>query len=514
MKIRIMILAVICILILKHQNFAFVRADGYKVETSQTLKNGDVLIKGGLLINQKIKPHQDLELKSLSIPLSINLGLTKNREAGFFLQLDDQKADTISNQYGTRTLSKIGLTAKAKIFKDLSAKMTLGYSINGKSYYSADGIFVIPELMYDFPLQVGVLFSNIGYEYVDGKYNFLGEENKINMSKRFIYGIGYFYPATQNLGFNLEYTGSQKYAENFKNLGAINFTSKYRMDPDIILVTALSFGMSDGSPKNSVYIGFEKYFGLFEKQNDYLNYRWKSYDKTEVAASTIKTKKISQKRGEGTKVKYCNTCGYTTTGEERFCPEDGTRLIEELQIEENKCGVCGNEIPEDANFCPFCGAKARKVINLDKDAVKKPEVGTTPINELEDEPIASKSSEIADLSKVEILLDDAKKFFDKENYDKAIDVYLAAAKIDPTNHKIWYNLGVTYYFNKQYADAKNAFERAIKIKSKDVDTLLYLGAVQGLLRQKNDAVRTFKRVLEIEPNNDIARRNLQKMGYY
>nr|HPN32652.1 tetratricopeptide repeat protein [bacterium] len=116
--------------------------------------------------------------------------------------------------------------------------------------------------------------------------------------------------------------------------------------------------------------------------------------------------------------------------------------------------------------------------------------------------------------KVEALLERAKMAFGEENFNQAASLYDQAAKLDPANSKVWYNKGVTHYMSKQFAEAKLALEKAVKNNPADVDSLLYLAAANGRLRNTQEAIRIYKKVLEIDPSNQVAKKNLSKVGVY
>jgi tetratricopeptide (TPR) repeat protein len=53
-------------------------------------------------------------------------------------------------------------------------------------------------------------------------------------------------------------------------------------------------------------------------------------------------------------------------------------------------------------------------------------------------------------------------FFVKQQYLKAADIYIQAAKLDPNNYTHYENTGICYYMNKNYAQSLPYFEKVIQ----------------------------------------------------
>jgi serine/threonine protein kinase len=78
------------------------------------------------------------------------------------------------------------------------------------------------------------------------------------------------------------------------------------------------------------------------------------------------------------------------------------------------------------------------------------------------------------------------------------------------DHAAYYNLGVAYEALEQWNEAADAFERAslADINFSDPNNLLRLGRSYGKVGRWTDAVATYRRVLRIDPTNEIAKRSL------
>ncbi|HEX7677203.1 MAG TPA: protein kinase [Thermoanaerobaculia bacterium] len=78
------------------------------------------------------------------------------------------------------------------------------------------------------------------------------------------------------------------------------------------------------------------------------------------------------------------------------------------------------------------------------------------------------------------------------------------------DHAAYYNLGVAYESLQNWREAAEAFERATFTSNGSSDTanLLHLGRCYGKLGRWNDAAAAYERVLRVDPQNEIAKRNL------
>lgn len=70
----------------------------------------------------------------------------------------------------------------------------------------------------------------------------------------------------------------------------------------------------------------------------------------------------------------CGDCGAVLSGDDRFCPQCGTRVEEHIDAARSgsgRCGACGNEVAANANFCESCGAALKGSSGPRKQASKK-----------------------------------------------------------------------------------------------------------------------------------------------
>lgn len=101
-----------------------------------------------------------------------------------------------------------------------------------------------------------------------------------------------------------------------------------------------------------------------------------------------------------------------------------------------------------------------------------------------------------------------------ENYDKAIDELLKCKKIDD-NSSISFELGKNYYSQKEYDLAKESFQKAVTKRPQNQWYLLGLFNTQVKLHERNDALKTGKKIIHLNPKfrEDVARVYINKQEY-
>ena len=79
---------------------------------------------------------------------------------------------------------------------------------------------------------------------------------------------------------------------------------------------------------------------------------------------------------------------------------------------------------------------------------------------------------------------------------------------DPDNHELWYMLGLAHRDQEQFAQAEQAFRRAMELAPQNPDYTAYLGEMlllQGGATPPPEAEQLFRRVVELQPTNAQAR---------
>jgi tetratricopeptide (TPR) repeat protein len=91
-------------------------------------------------------------------------------------------------------------------------------------------------------------------------------------------------------------------------------------------------------------------------------------------------------------------------------------------------------------------------------------------------------------------------YFDTDQYQKAIDAYLKALELDPTNADVLTDLGIMYRRNGQPQKAIESFDRAVAIDPKHEPARFNKGIVlMHDLKDQNGAIKAWEDLLEINP---------------
>lgn len=98
-----------------------------------------------------------------------------------------------------------------------------------------------------------------------------------------------------------------------------------------------------------------------------------------------------------------------------------------------------------------------------------------------------------------------------DSFQRAIKDYKAVLDLYPQHRSANYNLGYLYYLQKQYQRSVPYFSRAIKADSAYGEAYLGRGAAYQLLGKKQKAEQDLKRVLELDPDNTVAKELLEAL---
>jgi tetratricopeptide (TPR) repeat protein len=102
---------------------------------------------------------------------------------------------------------------------------------------------------------------------------------------------------------------------------------------------------------------------------------------------------------------------------------------------------------------------------------------------------------------IDEMISDAQKFMDEEIWDQAEKKLIAIIGLDARNKEAYELLGRVYLYNKDFPSAKETFEFLNKLSPHDASVIASLGEVAQKLASKEDAVKYFKKAVEISPKN-------------
>lgn len=109
----------------------------------------------------------------------------------------------------------------------------------------------------------------------------------------------------------------------------------------------------------------------------------------------------------------------------------------------------------------------------------------------------------------------AKIYLDQQRYPEGIAELKNVVEAEPKNFDALQNLGVAYFQTKDYKNAANYWEKAIKIH-KDTQTLKFLGFSYYNLGNFSDAIDNYKKSIKVESSKPVNEQNLEALGetYY
>ncbi|XP_053721883.1 Bardet-Biedl syndrome 4 protein [Synchiropus splendidus] len=94
----------------------------------------------------------------------------------------------------------------------------------------------------------------------------------------------------------------------------------------------------------------------------------------------------------------------------------------------------------------------------------------------------------------------ARSLFLLGKHKAAIEVYNDAARLNEKDWEITHNLGVCYFFIKDYKNAEEYLNMALKL-NKDDRSFMMLGKVHLISGDTDKAIDTYKRAVEVSPEN-------------
>lgn len=106
-------------------------------------------------------------------------------------------------------------------------------------------------------------------------------------------------------------------------------------------------------------------------------------------------------------------------------------------------------------------------------------------------------------------------------YDQALNYYLKALELEASSSSarnaeisVFLNIriGYIYFEKKNYSQAIEYLERAVRMSSRNVEATYYLGLSYDKIGEKEKALTSFTKVLELAPQSDFAREAEKKLN--
>jgi len=98
------------------------------------------------------------------------------------------------------------------------------------------------------------------------------------------------------------------------------------------------------------------------------------------------------------------------------------------------------------------------------------------------------------------------------DYDKALEAFKQAERLDPKYDEIHYALGLAYWFQEAESQAVAELLKTINLNPRHIEAHALLGQIYFRRGQHDFAKAEWERVLELDPNNEMARKRLKELG--
>ncbi len=97
------------------------------------------------------------------------------------------------------------------------------------------------------------------------------------------------------------------------------------------------------------------------------------------------------------------------------------------------------------------------------------------------------------------------------NIKEAINRTFQAAQLAPNDVGVLFQLGLLYYQDKNFENSRLAFERAVSLNQNYSNARYFLGLIYDNADRKNDAIEQFKKIQELNPDNQEVERILANL---
>ena len=95
----------------------------------------------------------------------------------------------------------------------------------------------------------------------------------------------------------------------------------------------------------------------------------------------------------------------------------------------------------------------------------------------------------------------------KGEYDKAVEEYSEAIRIDPTLANVYFNRGFVWYKKREYDPAIEDFTHAVRLNASDADYYNFRGLAWDDKGEHDKAIADYNQAIHVDPNKALAYNN-------
>ncbi|HBW46407.1 TPA: hypothetical protein DEF17_00545, partial [bacterium] len=111
---------------------------------------------------------------------------------------------------------------------------------------------------------------------------------------------------------------------------------------------------------------------------------------------------------------------------------------------------------------------------------------------------------------IQSMKDKSVQEFSSGRFESALRLFIELETLTPTDYDLKYNIATAYYSMKHYEEALNEYGKYLELVPSDDEAWLYKGYSEYHLNRINSAKHSWRRALEINPDNEYARAALSQ----
>ena len=103
-------------------------------------------------------------------------------------------------------------------------------------------------------------------------------------------------------------------------------------------------------------------------------------------------------------------------------------------------------------------------------------------------------------------------YYNKGEYDKAIESFQKALHSEGESASVHYNLGLAYQAKGILDEAAREYKKSLELNPLDAEAHNNLGIIYHTLGKNDKAIMEFREAVRINPDFELARKNLEKIS--